>query len=667
MPWQERAVLHVEPIARTLVPSRVVARVRIKALTRQGTSKASQAFMDMLDLVSVPYPPIEKLGLIGDRRTAALIAADGTLCWMSLPNYDGRLVFGHLLDASRGGYWKMGPASRRFGRQRYLGSGPILQTSWDEPAYSVELTDFMPWPEDNRAPDDERRRTVLRRLRCTRGTAPCRIALEARDNFQNTLKIAERAAHSAAFGAQRAYGVWVSRSTDCAGERLAGEFVLAAGEEVWCAFGPGEDKAGWTEAAAATALQTTIDYWKDWLSRIGYQGRRRGGVLRSAMLVHLLTFAPTGALVASPTTSLPERIGGEHNYDYRYSWIRDSSLGFDLLVKLGLTKDAHRFVEFLAGLESSSGNPLRVLYTIDGKAAPDVATVEAAGYRHSQPVRIGNAAIAMSEIDSYGYFADCLLAYLQHGGEWKPGHWTLVRRIADFTMRQWRQPGSSIWELKPERQFVASKIMSAVTLNRASRIAELVGHRADFVDAWLAAYKEILAEILSLGWNEQIGAFRQCYGGDKVDASSLLIALMKLLPPTDPRLQSAVRQLVAQLDLNGFLHRFSDFDESKSQVLGDHEGAFLICSFWLAQLFAMTGETAKAEDILQRAETIAGELGLFSEAVDARDGSFLGNMPLVFSQVEYARAAIALDEAYESQSRASFRKGAKSKQRAESE
>jgi GH15 family glucan-1,4-alpha-glucosidase len=290
---------------------------------------------------------------------------------------------------------------------------------------------------------------------------------------------------------------------------------------------------------------------------------------------------------------------------------------------------------------------LQVLYTINGgRDAPVVEHVGIAGYRRSQPVRTGNAAIGMIEKDSYGYLMDCVLTYLQHDGEWRPDYWTLIKRIADFTAEHWHEPGSSIWELEPRRHFMASKVMSAVTLDRAAQIAKIVGH-GKCAEEWIETREEIFAEIMARGWSDRLGAFRQHYDADTLDASALLIPLMGLLPVHHPRVRSTIEKLIQQLEINGFLHRFvhSTTIAGVPQAIGDEEGAFLICSFWLVQVLAELDELEIAETILRRAEDIAGELRLFAEAIDARSYTFLGNMPLVFSQAEYARAAIALSQA----------------------
>jgi GH15 family glucan-1,4-alpha-glucosidase len=603
----------------------------------------------MFEFPAVPYPPLEKLGLIGDRRTAALIAADGTLCWMCLPNFDGVPLFGSLLDSRKGGSWTFGPRNRVFGRQRYASAGPILLTVWENADYAVELCDFMPWPQNSRKPADEPRRVVLRRLRCLRGTAPVRLALRASNDFKSAINVKQISSCSAAFDYEQAPVFWSSNTFAADADKIESEFVLGAGEEIWCAFGWGQDslRDRWTDESAKAALQETENYWRRWIDRIDYRGPHRSGILRSAMLVHLLTFAPTGAVVASPTCSLPERIGGDRNYDYRYSWIRDASLGLDLLVKLGMTEDAKRSLDWIASLEATDGAPLQVLYRIDGRPlGPVVERTDVAGYRRSQPVRTGNAAASMREIDSFGYLADCLLAYMRHGGEWDPRYWDMIARLADFTARHWRRPNSSIWELRPERQFVASKIMSIVTLDRALAIAERANKANVAPAGWKHARSEIFAEMMSCGWSERLNAFRQHYDADKVDAASLLVSIMDVLPADHSYVRNNVESLVERLDVNGLLHRFIDSDASEHfWIAGDEEGAFLMCSFWLAQILAQRNDVDRAEAILRRTERTAGELGLFAESVDARNDTFLGNTPLLFSQVEYARAAMAVDRA----------------------
>jgi GH15 family glucan-1,4-alpha-glucosidase len=298
-------------------------------------------------------------------------------------------------------------------------------------------------------------------------------------------------------------------------------------------------------------------------------------------------------------------------------------------------------------LRSETDPPLQVLYRIDGaREAPVVERNDLYGYRGSRPVRFGNVAASMIELDSYGYLANCALIYLEHGGEWEPDFWRMIRRVAEFMASNWRRKGSSIWEITPEQDFVASKVMSWVTLDRSLKIADRIGEHGAFEKEWADVRDQIHAEVMDRGWSDRLGSFRQHYGADTVDGALLLIPIMKFLPVDHPKVSATIERVVEHLVVNGFLQRFvaSQVPTPGSLPLGEEEGGFLMCSFWLAQVHAMRGEIDEAEAILRRAEAIAGPVGLFAEGVDARNNSFLGNMPLLFSQVEYAKAAIALEE-----------------------
>jgi GH15 family glucan-1,4-alpha-glucosidase len=592
----------------------------------------------------IPFPPLERIGIVGDRRSAALIAADGTVCWWCLPNYDGPPVFGSLLDASKGGYWRLGPKGLNFGHQRYLEDSAVLVTRWQEEGAVLELTDAMPWPESRRPAGQEARRVLLRRLRCLDGTARCAMHLELRRDFGEAAQTRAAGPGVALVLGDLRLGLWLSKPLFADANALNGMFDLAAGDEVWAMLGLDEDAALWNPERAGEALAATLSYWREWTAGLDCAGARRDRILRSAVTVHLLAFAPSGALVAAPTASLPERIGGPRNYDYRFAWVRDASLSVELLSLLGSTAEARHYLEWLAGLEAGDRMPLQVVYRIDGSR--DLAQSERrelAGYRQSAPVRFGNAAAQMVERGSFGFLADCMLLYLQRGGEWHDEFWHLLRRLADFTATEWRRSDAGIWELAPERHFVASKVMDWVTLDRALRLHGRLGRR-ESVANWRRAQAEIHAEILRSGWDAQQRSFRQSFGGEAVDAALLLMPLFGFLPVDDPRVCATVERIAESLTVNGFVHRFdaSMVQGQPDLPLGEAEGAFLMCTFWLAHFYALSGEGRRADALLRNAEHIAGELGLFSEAVDARSASFLGNTPLLFSQVEYAKAAIAL-------------------------
>jgi alpha,alpha-trehalase len=599
----------------------------------------------------VPYPPIEQLGVVGDRRTAALIAPDGVVCWMCYPNYDGNAVFASLLDVRRGGSWKFGPRAARFGCQSYLPDTFILKTVWSSGGNTLELLDTMILPDDLREPAEVERRVLLRRLTCTSGEVECCLTCQPRVDFRRAARVfaAEDGIHL--FGADLDLAMWSSIGLhDSRAGYVQASFRLSAGQEAWCAFGRREDMVGWSTEAASNALSTTIRYWQDWPSKIRTSGPWRDRITRAALLVHLLTFAPTGAVVASPSASLPERIGGQRNYDYRFTWIRDASLSVDLHSRVGSTADAKRFLDWLCHLSAQGEAPLQALYRITGELhTPVTKRHDLYGYRGSRPIRFGNPAASSRELDSFGYLADCMLTYLEHGGEWCPEYWDLISRIADFTASNWHQSGASIWEISPNHHFVVTKVMAWVTLDRVLKIANRISRADDRIGGWRRVREEIHADVMERGWRDTLGSFTQRYEADTLDSSLLLIPIVGFLSAHDPKVTSMIARIRERLEINGLLHRFvpSEVPGQGHLVVGEEEGAFLMCTLWLARLYAMRGDLREAEALVARVESLAGPLGLFAEGADARSGSFLGNMPLLFSQVAYAKAIMAIAEAEE--------------------
>ena len=393
---------------------------------------------------------------------------------------------------------------------------------------------------------------------------------------------------------------------------------------------------------ARDALGATVKYWRNWSEHLRFHGIRADRVKQSALLVHLLSYAPTGAPVAAPTVSLPERIGGGRNYDYRYAWVRDASLSLSLLSELGFTGDDERYLDWLAQLPPGQNMPLQTVYRVNGDTeAPLRQRDDINGYRKSRPVQFGNPAFHMPEIGSYGFLADCVWTYVERGGKWKEAYWQLMRRIADFVVGHWREPDYGIWELEL-RHFVSSRVLSWTVLDRAIRIGERVGRDDVPVMAWRAEMDAIRAEIMGRGWSDAMNSFRQHYDADTVDAALLLIPLLGFLEPDHPRVQATVRQIEARLMINGFVYRFVEeaFPEQGKQPIGEEEGAFAMCTCWLAHYYAQIGDHDRADVILRRVENTA-PAGLLAEAIEGRSSAQLGNMPLLFSQVEYAKAAMA--------------------------
>ncbi len=596
----------------------------------------------------VPYAAINHHGVIGDRRTSALVAADGTIDWFSLPDYDGNVIFGCLLDAQKGGYWHLGPGIRCLGTQRYVEDTTSLTTTWELREGRLELTDAMAWPEGQRPSGRDKHRAVLRRLRCLKGHTPARLTLRAACDFEPVEPTTITENTVSLRTGKHDIELWASRPLHVHPSGVEAEIPLREGEEFWCVLAFGHRTAEWNEKRAAEVLAESERYWTQWVGKLSYNGPRRTMVRRSALLVHQLDYAPNGSHVAAPTTSLPERIGGDWNADYRLSWVRDTSLSLEALVLLGAKEDAQRYLEWISKQISSSDPPLQTVYGIHGEQnLSQRERKDLEGYRGSKPVRLGNRAYRQDQHGSMGLLVDCMYAYLDQGGDWRPEFWELTRRVADYIAAHWKDESNSIWELPTKQHYLSGKVLGWVALDRALKIAAKLG-KTQSTQSWQAVRDQLHSEVMQHGWSDHhhLGAFRQRYEGDNLDAAALLIPLVGFLPPDHPRVKSTVEKIVELLSIDGFVYRFDPLQTpgvQKQQIpMGEFEGAFLPCTFWLARVYALMGRKKEAETILDRAEKIAGPVGLFAEGVDARSGDFLGNHPLLFSQIEYVRAIRAL-------------------------
>lgn len=593
----------------------------------------------------IPYPGLENHGLIGDRRTAGLVAADGTLDWLCLPDYDGPPAFGALLDWAKGGYWRLGPAARMEGEQRYLPDTMVLETHWRLPEGSLVLRDCLLWPETNRSPEQEPVRALVRCLRCTEGKVRCRLDLQAAFNCQppGTAFVQHSSGYSLQVG-EVALRLWCSAPLRVERECLHGEFELQQGQEIWTVLDAGATGHGWSDEAASNALDQTGRYWSDWLGRLHWRGLEDQEMRRTVLLLHALSYAPEGAAVAAPTTSVPERIGGDWNADYRLAWVRDASLSMGLLARLGDREETERYLRWIVTRQARFGHPLQVLYSVRGARKPKQQKLtSAAGYRASAPVRIGNHAYKQQQFGSLGFLADCTWSYLTEGGPWQEEYWALTRRCAEYVVNHWTQPDNGIWELAEPQQFVHSKVLCWVMLDRAIKIARKVNNAYD-VAAWQAERSRIHDDVMEHGWNEAVGAFSQRYGSQNLDAAELLIPILDFLPANHPRVVSTIRVIAERLCINGLVHRFDPLETpGVDQIpMGQMEGAFLPCTFWLACAYAKAGLLDKARAVMAAVDRFRAKPGLLPEALDARSGAFRGNTPLLFSHVEYARARLEL-------------------------
>lgn len=592
------------------------------------------------------FPEIEHHGLIGDRRTGALVANDGSIDWFCAPDFDCPPVFGALLDPDMGGWCRLGPAGFSAGEQCYEANSMVLNTSW--PESGLEVSDVMAWPEDERPRAMRRQGVIIRRLRAHM-SAEASFELRPRSGFTEAMAIRRLPdGEGVVFRlSEGELGAWTSFPLALSAGRAEASLVLRNGEEHWVALGWSMHEGQCSVLRARELFERSRKYWQGWTNSLDLRccADRRAAVVRSALTVQALGHAAQDCPVAALTTSLPERMGGDRNYDYRYCWVRDGSLALALLARLGKAGEVERYLHWLCDRKSRMQSPLQVCYRLDGGTHLEVSTLtHLRGYGDSRPVTVGNRAAQQRQLGQLGFFADCARIYFDAGGRWREEFWDLLRRIADYVCEHWQEPDSGIWELQREAHYVASRVMSWVVLTRAVYIAAATG-KTEQISRWEKVSQAIHAEVMSLGWCENRGAFRQSYGSDALDAAALLIPLMDFLPVHDRRVKSTLEALEQHLVVDGLMHRFDPKETLGAGELpiGRFEGAFLPCVFWHANVLARSGACDRAEALLRRCEMIAGRVGLFAEEVDAHLNSFLGNTPLVFSHVEYVRAVMALN------------------------
>jgi GH15 family glucan-1,4-alpha-glucosidase len=592
----------------------------------------------------VPYPDVGRHGIIGDTCTSALVAADGTIDWMCALRHDGQPLFDALLDAERGGYFRLGPVALVQGDQSYLQDTAVLTTRWTLDEGTLELCDTLCLPARGQGgrdgQDGPAGNLLVRRLRCLGGEVACAIELDL-SATDRTATVEPAVSGDDGLGCS--LRIWCSDPAALQRRRLR----LGAGQTLHVAIeiGPRMQGAITSAAAAERAINEDAQRWRRWVRTLSLPPGGRQQLVRSAITIHVLSYRPAGSVVAAATTSLPERIGGSWNADYRLTWIRDASLSLSLLARLGDLSSARRFVDWIAARADDAGGSLQVLYALDGAPSPvQCERWDLAGYRGSRPVRLGNHAFHQRQLGSFGFLADCLLTYLEHGGSWESSWWPLLRGIAEHLSVCWREPDNSIWELSERQQYVASHVMSWAALDRIGRIATKVG-RGEEVRHLEAVRSAIRAEVEQRGYRSGPGAFVQRYDADALDAASLLIPLSGMLAPDDPRVLRTLDAVSSRLSIDDFVYRFDprDVPGLEPLPLGEFEGAFLPCTFWMAHARTLAGQRRRAGALLERVEAIAGPLGLFAEAVDARARVFRGNTPLLFSHVTHADARLALE------------------------
>ncbi len=603
-------------------------------------------------------PHIGDHGIIGDGFTTALIRPDGTIDWLCFPRFDSPSVFGSLLDPGRGGFTHVRPVADAHGvptwetLQRYDPDTNVLETLFQVPGQGVlRLTDFMPWTDDARASVHE----VHRRIECVGGRVQVSAQFNPRFNYGQASPTFVANGHGLmAEGPQgQRLAAVLSGTSDWKDVPSGGKeasFTLESGQRRWMILSWGARAPEPAQAYRSFhCLRQTRHHWREWARQIRYDGPWRHHVLRSALTLKLLIYAPTGAMVAAPTTSLPEWIGGPRNWDYRYAWIRDAAMAIRAANRIGCVKEAQAFFHFVRDTLDRD-EELRVMYRIDGSQVPEEETLPLVGYRGSLPVRVGNGARNQIQLDTAGALIDAAYLHERVGGTLTLRAWRHLRNIVNNVVDQWSQPDHGIWEPRAGKQHnVYSKFMSWLALDRGQQLAALFGDRV-CESLWAATANAVRSDIMQNGRSHRGDHFVGIYGQEVADASLLRLVTQGFISPQDPLAEGTVQFLRKHLQQGKFIHRYNMEDG-----VGGKEGAFVLCGFWLAESLAMMGQLEDAQEVFLAHVGTANHLGLLSEEVDAdflnsqlpdtARGALLGNFPQAFSHLGLINAAVRIDVA----------------------
>lgn len=580
------------------------------------------------------YRPINEHGLVGDLHTAGLVSLDGALVWLPWPRFDSPSLFAAILDHRQGGHWTLAPHEITSTAQRYDGESAIVLTSFTTPHGRAELADWMsPWE----GPTSEH--DLCRVLRCTAGEVTVTSIFAPRPDYGRAAAELHPHGDSLAFAAHgEQFTLACSHLLAVADGVATVRATLRAGEELRLILRSGAS-ARLDDIAAER--ERTRAFWRAWVTKGCYAGPWAEQVRRSAITLKLLTYAPSGAILAAPTTSLPEWIGGARNWDYRYTWLRDASFTLDALYRLGYRDEAKAFFRWLGEQGRRHGTPLQIMYGIDGKAELSEEILDhLEGYQGSRPVRIGNGAYDQRQLDVYGGVLDAAWRYEREGDLLEPWQWDVLRAEIDYVCAHWHEPDHGIWEVRSDKaHFTFSKLMSWLALDRGITLADKHGWGYDR-ERWPAVREAIRADLLAHGWSEPARAFTQRYGSDELDASMLVLPLVGFLPADDPRVVSTVERIDAELGAGALVYRYHGDDG-----LEGAEGAFLLCSFWMVDALTLVGRVDEAERRFETLLSYASAHGLLAEEADPATGTALGNYPQAFSHIGLINSAVRLARA----------------------
>jgi GH15 family glucan-1,4-alpha-glucosidase len=584
--------------------------------------------------------PIEDYALIGDTHTAGLVSRQGSIDWLCLPRFDSPACFAALLGDRSNGRWLLTPAGPvREVRRRYQGDTMVLETEYRTDDGIVRVVDCMPprqWDPD-----------VARVVEGVRGRVPMRMELTIRFDYGSIVpwvRHIDGALHAIA-GPD---SVWLRTPVPVRGENWStvADFTVTEGQRVpfmltWHA----SHRPAPRRINPIRALGDTEAWWGQWASHVDYAGGWQDAVIRSLLTLKALTYAPTGGIVAAPTTSLPEQLGGVRNWDYRYCWLRDATFTLSALMLAGLADEARAWREWLLRAVAGQPRQMQILYGVAGeRRITEQELPWLNGYEESRPVRIGNAAVHQFQLDVYGEIMDTLHLGRHIGLESDEAAWDLQQALLEFLESKWREPDEGIWEIRgPRRHFTHSKVMAWVALDRAIKAVELMGHDGP-VDRWRAVRRELHDEVCREGYDTERDTFVQFYGADHLDASLLMIPLVGFLPADDPRVKGTVAAIQRELTVDGLVHRYAPEGSQSVDGLPPGEGTFLACTFWLADNLALMGRREEALAIFERLLTLRNDVGLLAEEFDPSSGRQLGNFPQAFSHVALVNTANYLSE-----------------------
>lgn len=594
------------------------------------------------------YLPIERYGIIGDMHTVALVGANGSIDWWCYPHFDSPSVFAAILDDTKGGRFQIAPSCDGIRqKQLYFPDTNVLITRFLSPHGVGEIEDFMPpgLPASRGVS-----RQLIRRVRVVRGAMSFHLWCQPAFDYARASHETEIMADGAIFHAPELHlGLATSMPLHAHEDGLVADFELQIGQSATFVLSEVDPQdvclACLSEGEGEQAYKDTIEFWHRWLSHSTYQGRWREMVHRSALALKLLTFAPTGAIVAAPTCSLPEAIGGERNWDYRYTWVRDASFTLYGFMRIGFVDEARHFIDWLRARihELNPDGSLQVMYSIHGEhKLSEKCLAHLEGYCGSRPVRIGNDAYHQLQLDIYGELMDAIYLFNKYGAPIDYDLWTHLRRMLNWVVDNWQQPDEGIWEVRSGRQhFVYSKLMCWIALDRGIRLSDKRSFPADR-ERWMQTRDTIYEEIMAKGWNPVRRAFVQAYDSDTLDASNLFMPLSFFVSPTDPRMLSTLDATMHELVSDSLVYRYN-VEKTADGLPGD-EGTFSICTFWLVEALTRAGRLQEARLIFEKMLGYANHLGLYAEEIGP-SGESLGNFPQAFTHLALISAAYNLDKA----------------------